>query len=156
MQRPDRRQVRNLRHAKPLTGIVAELPVEGNTPAPAKDNIALVACFLQSRTKDASLERNSLLRYVQFAVRSAKFPVPECKEIRRSGLNLFANAKNRPTSTKRASTLGTPFAKMRPSRRRPRSWCHQQRPSPFATNHRLIAVFIVGPRNSGEAALVRR
>ena len=32
MQRPDRRQVRNLRHAKPLTGIVAELPVEGQHP----------------------------------------------------------------------------------------------------------------------------
>jgi len=32
MQRPDRRQVRNLRHAKPLTGIVAELPLEGQHP----------------------------------------------------------------------------------------------------------------------------
>ena len=34
MQRPatHRRQVRNLRHAKPLTGIVAELPVEGQHP----------------------------------------------------------------------------------------------------------------------------
>ena len=40
MQRPDRRQVRNLRHAKPLTGIVAELPLEGQHPHPAKDNIA--------------------------------------------------------------------------------------------------------------------
>ena len=32
MQRPDRRQVRNLRHAKQLTGIVAELPVQGHPP----------------------------------------------------------------------------------------------------------------------------
>jgi hypothetical protein len=32
MQRPDRRQVRNLRDAKPLTGIVAELPFGGQHP----------------------------------------------------------------------------------------------------------------------------
>ena len=36
MQRPDRRLVRNLRHAKPLTGIVAELPLEGQPSAPAR------------------------------------------------------------------------------------------------------------------------
>jgi hypothetical protein len=36
MQRPatHRRQVRKLRHAKLLTGIFAELPVEGQHPAP--------------------------------------------------------------------------------------------------------------------------
>ena len=41
----------------------------------------------------ASRKKDSLLRYVQFAVRSAKFPVPNVRESGGNDLNLFANAR---------------------------------------------------------------
>src|SRR5689334_8001161 len=60
MQRPDRRQVRNLRHAKPLTGIVRGSPSRANTsaPTPAEENIAS-PCSPQPRTSKAPMSSRS-------------------------------------------------------------------------------------------------
>ena len=127
MQRPDRRQVRKIRHAKPLTGIVAELPVEGQHPHSCQRHYRLAlfssirqrlsretrgherACNVRNGSESvaslapryvsfvptpfASRKKDSLLRYVQFAVRLAKFPVLNVREIRRNDLNVFANAR---------------------------------------------------------------
>ena len=89
MQRPQltRRQVRNLRHAKPLTGIVAELPVEGQHPTPAKDNIASL-CSLQSRT-DSHAEacaRSTIGGYVAHPALKPEIEQQPAKGIRGCGV----------------------------------------------------------------------
>ena len=57
MQRPHRRQVRNLRHAKPLTRIVAELPVERQHPHSCQRQYRLVPQTLGEPEPTASVCR---------------------------------------------------------------------------------------------------
>ena len=88
-------------------------------------------------TPFARRKKDSLLPYAQFAVRSAKFPVPNVRESGRNGLNLFSNARAASPSRPRAPKFPCIFPHNREMRNRDRfadDCLHRQKPAEICEN----------------------